>query len=106
VTLLVVLSTFPDAAAARAAAEVLVNERLAACVNILPGVDSIYRWEGKVESGSEVLALIKTTAALWSVLEQRLRAIHPYQVPEIVALPASAVAESYLHWAVESVDRS
>jgi periplasmic divalent cation tolerance protein len=76
-TLLVVLSTFPDLAAARAAAEVLVNERLAACVNILPGVESVYRWQGEVQSGSEVLAIIKTTNALWESLEQRLRAIHP-----------------------------
>jgi periplasmic divalent cation tolerance protein len=102
-TLLVVLSTFPDLGAARAAAEVLVNERLAACVNILPGVESVYRWHGEVQSGTEVLAIIKTTNALWQSLEQRLRKIHPYEVPEIVALNAAAVADSYLRWVSESV---
>jgi periplasmic divalent cation tolerance protein len=100
--LLVVLSTFPDAAAARAAAEMLVYERLAACVNILPGVESVYRWRGKVESGPEVLSIIKTTAERYPALESRLRELHPYEVPEIVALPAAAVAENYLRWAVES----
>ncbi len=85
--LLVVLSTFPDVAAARAAAEVLVSERLAACVNLLPGVESIYRWESKVEHSAEVLAVIKTTAARYADMEQRLRALHPYEVPEIIALP-------------------
>ncbi|HEX2750676.1 MAG TPA: divalent-cation tolerance protein CutA [Verrucomicrobiales bacterium] len=96
--LLVVLSTFPDKSAAVTAAEVLVNERLAACVNVLPGVESIYQWQGKVETGQEVLAVIKTTPQRYPALEQRLRELHPYEVPEIVALPASAVAETYLAW--------
>jgi periplasmic divalent cation tolerance protein len=101
--LLIILSTFPNTEAARAAAEVLVGERLAACVNILPGVESVYRWEGKVESGAEVLAVIKTSAELWTALEQRLRELHPYEVPEIVALSATEVAESYLRWTVGTV---
>jgi len=101
--LLLVFSTFPDTATARAAAQTLVTERLAACVNILPGVESIYRWEGKVESGAEVLAVIKTATDRYPALEQRLRELHPYDVPEIVALPAAAVAESYLRWVAGSV---
>jgi periplasmic divalent cation tolerance protein len=96
--LLVVLSTFPDAAVARAAAEALVNESLAACVNLLPGIESVYRWEGKLENSEEVLSVIKTTAERYPALEARLRELHPYDVPEIVALPAAAVAESYLEW--------
>jgi periplasmic divalent cation tolerance protein len=96
--LLVVLSTFPDAASAGAAAETLVNERLAACVNLLPGVESVYHWQGKVESSQEVLAIIKTTAERYPELEKRLQELHPYDVPEIIALPAAAVAESYLAW--------
>lgn len=96
--LLVVLSTFPDAAAAHSAAEAVVNERLAACVNVLPGVESVYRWQGTVESSQEVLAIIKTTVERYPELEKRLRELHPYEVPEIVALPASAVAGSYLAW--------
>ena len=98
--LLVVLSTFPDKSAAMTAAEALVNERLAACVNVLPGVESVYQWQGKVETGQEVLAVIKTTSQRYPALEQRLRELHPYEVPEIVALPASAVAETYLAWVV------
>lgn len=101
-SLLLVLSTFPDAATARTAAEALVNERLAACVNLLRGVESVYRWEGKVESGAEVLAVIKTTGERYPALESRLRELHPYDVPEIVALPAAAVAESYLQWVADS----
>ena len=99
--LLVILSTFPDAAAARTAADALVRESLAACVNILPGVESIYRWQGKMESGSEVLAIIKTTAARYPELEARLRALHPCEVPEILAVPAAAVSESYARWVGE-----
>jgi periplasmic divalent cation tolerance protein len=104
--LFVVLSTFPDAAAARTAAETLVKERLAACVNILPGVQSVYRWEGKVETGAEVLTVIKTTAERYPALQGRLRELHPCDVPEIVALPAAAVAESYLQWVTGSVSGS
>ena len=100
--LLVVLSTFPDAAAAHAAAKVLVNERLAACVNLVPGVVSVYRWKEKVETSQEVLAVIKTTAGRYPELEQRLKEIHPYEVPEIVALPAAAVADTYLAWVTEN----
>ncbi len=100
--LLIVLSAFPDAAAARTAAAALLNEHLAACVNILPGVESIYRWQGTVESSQEALAVIKTTSDRYPELEKRLRELHPYEVPEIVALPAAAVAESYLQWAVAS----
>jgi periplasmic divalent cation tolerance protein len=98
--LLVVLSTFPDVAAARTAAGALVGESLAACVNILPGVESIYRWQGKMETGQEVLAVIKTTAERYPQLEKRLTELHPYDVPEIVAIPASDATESYLSWVI------
>jgi len=104
-SLLIVLSTFPDTTTARTAAEVLVGEHLAACVNILPGVESVYHWEGKMEFTAEVLLMIKTTPDLWQALEERLRGIHPYEVPEIVALPAAAVAESYLRWVAGSLTR-
>lgn len=98
--LLVVLSTFPDAAAARTAARALVSESMAACVNILPEVESVYRWQGKLETGREVLAVIKTTQERYAALEQRLRELHPYEVPEIVALPASNVSAAYFEWVV------
>ncbi len=100
--LLVVLSTFPDAAAARTAAQALVSESLVACVNILPEVESVYRWKGKLETGKEVLAIIKTTQERYAAFEQRLRELHPCEVPEIVALPASNVSEAYLEWVVSN----
>jgi periplasmic divalent cation tolerance protein len=100
--LLVVLSTFPDGAAARAAAAALINEQLAACVNILPGIESVYRWQGKVETGGEALAVIKTTSECYPQMAKRLQELHPYDVPEIVALPAASVADSYLAWVTEN----
>jgi periplasmic divalent cation tolerance protein len=93
----ILLTTFPDAASAQAAASTLVTERLAACVQILPGIVSVYAWQGSVESASEVLVIIKTSASTALAALDRLRALHPYEVPELVALEASA-AEPYLHW--------
>jgi periplasmic divalent cation tolerance protein len=103
--LLLVLSTFPSADSARAAAAALVGESLAACVNLLPGVESIYRWEGKIEQSAEVLAFIKITAAAWPDLQRRLRELHPYDVPEIVALNPAQVSPDYLRWVCASVEQ-
>jgi len=97
---LVVLCTFPDVEQARGIAVVLVERRLAACVNLLPGVESIYRWEGKVERAGEVLAVIKTTR--YPELEVALKELHPYEVPEILALPVAAGLAGYLKWLGES----
>jgi periplasmic divalent cation tolerance protein len=102
--LLLVLSTFPSADSARAAATALIGESLAACVNILPGVESIYRWQGKIEQSAEVLAIIKTTAAAWPATQRRLRELHPYDVPEIVALNPAQVSPEYLRWVGASVE--
>ncbi|MBE7497267.1 MAG: divalent-cation tolerance protein CutA [Verrucomicrobiaceae bacterium] len=95
---LVVLCTFPDAEKARATGTALVEARLAACVNLLPGIESIYRWQGAVESATEVLAVFKTHAGNWPAFEERLKALHPYEVPEIIALRPEQVAESYARW--------
>jgi periplasmic divalent cation tolerance protein len=95
---LVVLCTFPDVGMARQTGTALVEAQLAACVNLLPGVESIYRWQGAVERAGEVLAVFKTTASAWPAFEQRLRELHPYDVPEIVALKPEQVAESYARW--------
>jgi periplasmic divalent cation tolerance protein len=92
----VVLCTFPDVEQARVIAAELVERRLAACVNLLPGVESIYRWEGKVERAGEVLAVIKTTR--YAELEAALKELHPYEVPEILALPVAAGLAGYLEW--------
>ncbi len=97
-TLLLVLVTFPDADKARQIGTIMVESQLAACVNLVPGVESLYRWEGKVETSQEVLAIFKTTPGAWPVFEQRLRALHPYEVPEIVALAPEKVSEAYAEW--------
>lgn len=96
--ILVVLCTFPDVEKAREAGTILVTEQLAACVNLVPGIESIYRWQGAVERAGEVLAVFKTKASAWPSFEQRLRELHPYEVPEIVALKPEQVAESYERW--------
>ncbi|MFN6016564.1 MAG: divalent-cation tolerance protein CutA, partial [Verrucomicrobiota bacterium] len=77
--------------------------QLAACVNLLPGAESIYHWQGKVESAPEVLALFKTTKALWPEFEQALAQAHPYEVPEIIAIRPDAVAGPYRAWLLESL---
>ena len=99
-TAVVVLCTFPDLDRARQIGAALVERQVAACVNLLPGIESIYRWEGKVERAGEVLAVIKTTR--YPDLEAAIRELHPYEVPEILALPVAAGFESYLRWMGES----
>ena len=99
-----VISTFPDADVAGQVAEQLVTERLAACANILPGVRSVYRWQGSVETASETLVYLKTTRAGFAELQTRLTALHPFDVPEIVALPLAAGSPAYFAWVTESCD--
>jgi periplasmic divalent cation tolerance protein len=99
----VVVSTFPTAEAAAAAARALVEERLAACVNVVPGVRSIYRWQGAVEDSAEVLAVVKTTRAGYAALAARLVELHPYEVPEVIALPVVDGSARYLEWVAASV---
>jgi periplasmic divalent cation tolerance protein len=96
--------TCPDAASAQAIAGTLVGERLAACVNRLPGVASTYRWQGEVTTDSEELLLIKTTAACFEALKARLLALHPYELPELVAVPVERGHAAYLDWVRTSVD--
>lgn len=95
---LLLLTNCPDEAVANAIALALVEERLAACVNLLPRVQSVYRWQGAVESASEIPLLIKTTAACYAALEARIRELHPYEVPEIIAIPISHGLPAYLNW--------
>jgi periplasmic divalent cation tolerance protein len=101
--LLVVLCTFPNLDSARQIGTALVEAQLAACVNLCPAVESIYRWQGKVESAAEVLALIKTTRAGFEALERKLVELHPYEVPEIIALPPEKVSHAYAKWVQDSV---
>jgi len=95
---LLVLTNLPDAASAEALAHELVRQRLAACVNILPAVKSVYRWQGALEQAEETPLLIKTGAARYEALQAAIRAAHPYEVPEIIALPIAAGLPAYLDW--------
>lgn len=97
-SVLLAYSACPDAATAERIARALVEERLAACVNRLPGVQSIYRWQGEVEQADEVLLLIKTTADRLPALTARLHALHPYELPELVAVEVRAGLPAYLDW--------
>lgn len=99
----VILCTFPSAEQARQIGTVLVERQLAACVNLLPGVESIYRWEGKVEKAAEVLAVFKTSAAGFPAFEKALTELHPYEVPEIIAVQPAAVAETYTAWVLRNL---
>jgi periplasmic divalent cation tolerance protein len=95
---LLVITNFPDAAQAAQAARALVDERLAACINVLPPMHSVYRWEGAVETAEEHLLLIKARRADYARLEDRIRALHPYDVPEVIATPIVAGLPAYLAW--------
>jgi periplasmic divalent cation tolerance protein len=95
---LVVLITTSSQEEARKIADVLVGQKKAACVNIVPDVDSLFRWKGKVESARESLLLVKTSAALLSDVVRLVKEIHSYELPEIIALPISGGSEKYLRW--------
>lgn len=97
----VVLSTCPDIETARRIARILVEERLAACGNVVPGLTSIYRWKGAIESAEECLLVLKTVARRLPALECRLVEIHPYDVPESLALAVERGHPPYLDWVVE-----
>lgn len=98
-----VLTTAPSAAEAERLAGILVEERLAACVNIVSGVRSIYRWQGAVERGEEALLLLKTTGPGLARLRARLLDLHPYDTPEFVAFEVSDGSPDYLRWVAASV---
>jgi uncharacterized protein involved in tolerance to divalent cations len=93
------MTTVPDLNLAHDIAKTLVEEKLAACVQVLPSMTSTYIWDGKLCQESEHLVLIKTLASNYEALATRLTALHPYEVPEIIALPAIAVEQNYLLWA-------
>lgn len=95
---LLVLTNCPDETSANAIALAVVEAGLAACVNILPRVQSIYRWQGSVESATEIPLLIKTTAANYAALETAISERHPYEIPEIIALPVERGLPAYLNW--------
>lgn len=95
---LLVLTNLPDRAAAERIADILIGRQLAACVNILAPCRSVYRWKGVLQHDDEHPMLIKTTAERYPVLEQALRAAHPYELPEIIAVPIERGLPAYLAW--------
>lgn len=97
----IVLTTCPDADSAARLARALVEEKLAACVNVLPPMRSVYRWKGRIEEASEQLLVIKSAVAQFPALCDRLRALHPYELPEIVALPIRDGLPEYLAWILQ-----
>ncbi len=94
----IVITTAPDQASARKLADTLVEEGLAACVNVLDRVESIYRWQGKINRDSEYMLLIKSTRQQYSQIQQRILDLHPYELPEIIAVPISGGLPAYLDW--------
>lgn len=95
---LLACSTFPEIDTARRIARQLVSENFAACANIVPAVESIYRWQGKLEDAQETLVFFKTTAARYSAFQDRLKSLHPYEVPEIICLRIADGLPEYLQW--------
>jgi periplasmic divalent cation tolerance protein len=101
----VVLLTAPDAASAEGLARALVGERLAACVNVVPGVRSFYRWEGRVEDAAEWLLVVKTRADRTAALAARVRELHSYELPEVLELAVSGGSAEYLDWVSKESSR-
>lgn len=101
--LLVVVTNLPDQGSAERVAAQLVHERLAACVNILAPCRSVYRWQGAVEHAEEIPLLIKTTRAGYPAVEAAILALHPYELPEIIAVPVGTGLAAYLDWVAGEV---
>lgn len=100
-----ILTNLPDLTTAQVLARELVESRLAACVNVLPGIHSIYRWEGAVEEAHEVTLLIKSTSTRYDDIEAVITRVHPYDMPEIIAFPISAGLPAYLGWIAAETKR-
>ena len=100
---IIVLCTVPDEDTAETIAGTLVAENLAACVNIVPGITSIYRWKGAIERDRELLLIIKSGQGAYPDLERRIRALHPYELPEVIAVPIESGLPEYLDWIKDSL---
>ena len=100
-----IYSTFPSLTAAEAAGKRLVETRLAACVNIVPGMTSIYRWEGRIEQASEVVMIIKTRASLSDAVISDVKAGHAYEMPALLVIPVLAGAQDYCQWLMSETEQ-
>ena len=99
---LLAFSTFPDIETARRIARQLVTENYAACANVIPAIESIYRWQGKIEQGNETLVLFKTTAARSAAFQEKLKSLHPHDVPEIIFITVTTGLPDYLRWVIDN----
>jgi periplasmic divalent cation tolerance protein len=99
---LLALSTFPDRETAQRISNQLVTEKLVACANILPAIESVYRWKGKIETGNETLVFFKLSEDQQSTFQEKLRSLHPCEVPEIIFVPVSAGLPEYLRWVINN----
>ena len=96
------LSTFPDRETAQRISNQLITKKFAACANILPAIESVYRWKEKIETGSETLVFFKLSEDRQSAFQEKLRSLHPYEVPEIIFVPISHGLPEYLRWVADS----
>ncbi len=103
---ILVLSTCPGSISAKKIAQELVTEKLAACVNIVPGVKSIFSWIGKVDTANEHMLVIKTTLDSYDAVEKRIKKLHPYELPEIIAVPIHTGFAGYLDWISANTEKS
>ena len=101
-----ILCTCPDSEIAEQLANVLVDQHLAACINIVPGLTSVYRWQGKVEKDKEVLLLIKTSRDRYAALESAIQQHHPYELPEVLAVTVDDGSPDYLRWLTSSLENA
>ncbi len=100
-----VVSSTPTAEDAERIGQQLIEQRLAACVQVVGPIRSIYRWEGKVETANEWLCLVKTRRELFNEVEQAIRSLHPYEVPEILALPIACASGAYVDWLLQATQQ-
>jgi len=99
---LLAISTFPDAETANRVAQTLVEEKFAACANLLPAVHSIYCWKKKIETAGEVMVFFKTVQDRQAALEEKLRSLHPYEVPELIFIKIDRGSPDYLNWVIDN----
>jgi periplasmic divalent cation tolerance protein len=102
----IVLCTVPDLDTAEEMANILIADNLAACVNIIPGITSVYRWEDRIEQSDELLLLVKSGATAYKALQAKIVDLHPYELPEIIAVPIQDGLPAYLNWLKQSLETS
>jgi periplasmic divalent cation tolerance protein len=100
--ILLAISTFPDVETANRIAQTLVEEKFAACVNLMPAIHSIYRWKDKIETAGEVMVFFKTTEDRLAAFEEKLRSLHPYEVPELICIKIDSGSPDYLRWVIDN----